>query len=303
MGCIVLKRWELEDFKQVVVAKFVAFFQVTPRFFLLRTQLREARERAPVRVFLHYGAQQNNAKRFSGAEMGIRYQRKPRPPQCGVCRHAERTLIDNELIAGVGVREVALRFQLARSSVGRHFQAHVAGAGDGDNWTGDGTAHKRLEASARKLLRRAEAKNDHKTTLEALRLLDGLQRRKRIAAAASSASSAQASASAASASATQRPIANQRNPSDLVSELRRIYGLTGPNWDALAHRPRTQAATQQWIEHLGLLVEETENTEPKIAAAATLLGSLLLHEPLDAETAGEVKNLLAGLDCGIGGSN
>jgi hypothetical protein len=107
-----------------------------------------------------------------------------------------------------------------------------------------------------------------------LRVLGELRRRHRIAGV----------------SAPEQP---QKNLQDLVEALRAIYGLRGQHWDErIANPPRTPAATQQWVEHLGLLVEETENREPKIAAAATLLASLLLNEPLDPETTGEVKKLL-----------
>jgi hypothetical protein len=44
---------------------------------------------------------------------------------CTVCRHAERSTIDADLITGAPRRELARRYGLSATSVGRHADAHL----------------------------------------------------------------------------------------------------------------------------------------------------------------------------------
>jgi hypothetical protein len=196
--------------------------------------------------------------------------------QCKICSSTLRSEVDAMLAAGSALREIATRFNFSVSGIHRHSQkCFVEGATESD------TELRQLQDAARRQLARCERSGDRRGVTDSLKILAELRRRDRIASASST------------RSPVQPPEGNQKNPSDLVSELRRIYGLNGPRWDeGIAHRPRTQAATQQWVEHLGKLVEETGDSEPQIAAAATVLASLLLNEPLERESRDEVRRLL-----------
>jgi hypothetical protein len=126
------------------------------------------------------------------------------------------------LRAGETIRTVALRFGLSKTSIGRHLAAHLT---DGDNPTDDDGALGRLENAVRRLLARAEAKHDLKASVEGLRLLDSLQRRKRIAAA---------STEARTATEAQQPEPDERPRRDgvwLYEQLKQIYHLRGDAWE------------------------------------------------------------------------
>jgi len=187
--------------------------------------------------------------------------------QCSVCSHGERTAIDAELASGAATREIARRFGLSKSAVARHILLHVVDADDG---SGDAGV-KQLLNSAQRALRRAEARGNHRDVMEALRVLGELRRRHRI----SSASTAQA---------------EPHSKKDLVSELRRIYGLSPIAVRVIEDPPKT--GDRKLVQNLRQLVERVADSQPKVAAAATFLASLLLHEPLDEETKGELKKLL-----------
>jgi hypothetical protein len=47
-------------------------------------------------------------------------------PQCSICRHAQRTLIEEAIGQGEPVRRIARRFFVARSALQRHRQRHMA---------------------------------------------------------------------------------------------------------------------------------------------------------------------------------
>ena len=196
--------------------------------------------------------------------------------QCSLCCHEKRAQIDAELFAGAATREIAEKYSLSKSAVARHAALHFVH----DDTTGQSDAGARqLEDAARRLLAASERKGDRRSALDALKLLHEMQVRRRIAAASVS------------------PDEPQKDPQDLVQQMKAIYGLK----DRL--RPIQirviedvpKMGDRKLVEQLKGLLERTVDTRPKVAAAATLLASLLLDEELDAETAGEVKNLLAGL--------
>jgi len=204
--------------------------------------------------------------------------------QCSVCGHRARIAIDAELAEGIATREVAARYGLSKSAVARHVLLHVV---DADDRSGD-DAIKGLLDSAQRALRRAEAKGDHKSVLEALRLLSELRKRGRIQAAASAADEPQ----------ENNRRGPQKNPQDLVEQLKQIYGLKGAAWDrAIAEREKspglTERTNEELIEQLRGYVERCGDADPTSGALCTRLASRILRMPLDAATEVEVSKLEA----------
>ena len=47
------------------------------------------------------------------------------PARCTICHHAERDVIEESLISGASMRDIAGRFELAKSSLSRHMASHL----------------------------------------------------------------------------------------------------------------------------------------------------------------------------------
>lgn len=101
--------------------------------------------------------------------------------KCTVCHHAKRSEIEQLHIAGVSVREIAKRFDRAKSTIQKHVKDHVPGAAQkaleaseardieaGDSILGE---LKTLCDEAKRLQEKAEKKNDVRTAITALREL------------------------------------------------------------------------------------------------------------------------------------
>ncbi|MCX7030420.1 MAG: hypothetical protein NTU62_09915 [Spirochaetes bacterium] len=100
---------------------------------------------------------------------------------CTVCEHASRREIDAELLRGVGVRDVAARWSLTKSSVHRHRAQHIAAEiaaradlakqADGDSLMAEISEHK---GRATAILDGAEKAKDPRTALAAVREIRGV---------------------------------------------------------------------------------------------------------------------------------
>lgn len=105
------------------------------------------------------------------------------PRSCMTCEHPDHAAIDQALVGGETCLSVARRFALSADSVERHKRGHLpralvtASAAEeafrGDTLLSAVQAHQaRVEAlatAAEKVLRRAERRRDHKTSLDAIR--------------------------------------------------------------------------------------------------------------------------------------
>jgi hypothetical protein len=49
-------------------------------------------------------------------------------PKCSICLHDDRELIDTQLLAGTGVRELATQHAVSTSAISRHSQRHLQSA-------------------------------------------------------------------------------------------------------------------------------------------------------------------------------
>jgi hypothetical protein len=98
------------------------------------------------------------------------------PRACTICTHAERTAIDQELIAGLPFRDIAGRYGVAKSSVERHKAEHVPTTlakakeaqtvADADDLLKQAGA---LRTKAMSLLLKAEQAGDYRTALAGIR--------------------------------------------------------------------------------------------------------------------------------------
>lgn len=89
-------------------------------------------------------------------------KRKP-GPQCAVCQHPERVVIDERLIAGASYASISREFAgISEDAAWRHWRNHVA-AETRQDWARveavNALAH-HLEGHARRMLAAAEAKGD-----------------------------------------------------------------------------------------------------------------------------------------------
>jgi len=100
---------------------------------------------------------------------------------CSVCSHEHVREIDMELTRGVGVRNVAKRWGLSKSSVHRHAETHISEKlaktaeierqADGESLMGE---IRDLKARAEAILNTAETAKDLKTALSAIGQIKGV---------------------------------------------------------------------------------------------------------------------------------
>lgn len=95
---------------------------------------------------------------------------------CGVCLHPERDQIDRELVAGRPYRDVSARYEVSASGAFRHRNAHIPAAIARAETArevayGGGLIDELMTLLGRvaRILDRAEADNDQKTALAAVR--------------------------------------------------------------------------------------------------------------------------------------
>ena len=195
---------------------------------------------------------------------------------CTACSHRERSKIDALLASGAGIVEVASRFGLSKSALGRHCQRHLAHGLSDES----AVAVKQLIDSTQRALYRAERKGDERTVMDCLRLLTSLRTQSRIISA---------SASSASAPAVEQ-LPEGKDPDDLVRTLKSIYGIGDRKY-------RAEVFEHQWssderlLEQLRAFVEKRANVAATSAAIATRLASRILNRPLDEKTELEVTRL------------
>jgi hypothetical protein len=206
--------------------------------------------------------------------------------QCKICGSRHRVAVDRLLAEGVGLREVAARFNFSPSSVGRHSLRHVANDGSGDEAD---IATKRLVESAERTLHRAQRKGDERTVMDALRLLATLRQRNRIRSAS-----------------PERAEGNPKKQNDLVEQLRSIYHLRGEHWDkriVQQEKGLPESTNEKLIEQLRGYVERCGDTDAVSAALCTRLASRVLRVPLHKETEVEVSRLEAAAESDNGMEN
>ena len=100
------------------------------------------------------------------------------PRSCTVCAHSDRPGIDEALVSGTSLRNIAEQFRLAVSSLHRHMHGHVPVAlakardaqkvADGEGLLGQ---IQKLTVEARTIKSMAEDKGDLRTALSAIREL------------------------------------------------------------------------------------------------------------------------------------
>lgn len=98
------------------------------------------------------------------------------PRVCTACTHPEREELDRALVRGAAKRQIAARFGLAPSAIGRHARSHVPAAlvaaeelrasATADALLGESLA---LQARALALMERAAAEGDVRGAIVALR--------------------------------------------------------------------------------------------------------------------------------------
>ncbi len=98
------------------------------------------------------------------------------PRRCTVCDHAERTEIDQALVRGATLWEIAGNFGISKSAVHRHAEAHIPEAlklaqRASEAAHGDALLGQVLDLRDRALgvLTKAEGAEDHRTALAAIR--------------------------------------------------------------------------------------------------------------------------------------
>ena len=97
------------------------------------------------------------------------------PQTCKICRHDERTEIDQLLVGSTPLRRIAAQTGASASALARHKRCHLpmalVKAKQADDQVEAGTLFERLQslsAEARAILQQAKASNDRRTALAAI---------------------------------------------------------------------------------------------------------------------------------------